>query len=169
VKPGGRAFLNDADRSYRFDLRVATSLRRWINLCAPAEFCGFLVGQLVGQFAAGSRDISDVVPVQNADTALDGFAITTTDARWARCEAERRGLELIAVVHSHSQGRLELSQADIEGVEMSDLPWMVVAVPNSAFPDRLACVVHEAGSAKLVWTHPNLLASQLGNCICLSG
>jgi len=128
----------------RFTASSAGRLRRLAFSALNAEICGFLLGREETSYV----QVDDVLVVRNGDSGWSAFAISDEEASWAQREAARLRLEIVALFHSHSCGSVALSQADLDGVIVSDLTWVVVA------PDAdkgTVCVgVYGAGAARLV-------------------
>jgi proteasome lid subunit RPN8/RPN11 len=134
--------------SYIFAPRAVLRMHALMQSSGNSEFCGFLTGHL----QPWAIQIEDVLAVRNADTCRHGFAISDEEARRARCEAARLGLQIVAVVHSHPSGSLALSPLDRECVLVSDVPWVVVVVDRLSVTGGMSCVVHEAGTGHLLDT-----------------
>lgn len=102
------------------------------------EFCGFLLGYRT----TGDVFVTEVIVVHNSSLRDDGFAISEASRGRTRFWATTRGLEMIAVVHSHPKGSRELSPADEYGLSISDLPWVLV-VADDCLEDGVLFLVFE--------------------------
>jgi len=87
-------------------LRLAASILERIQLhgerAYPEEGAGFLLGKEYPE--RGVRNVVDVIALQNAreaDARGRRYLITPLDYLRAEMQAERQGLELVGVFHSH--------------------------------------------------------------------
>ena len=85
---------------------------------AAGEICGIFLGHGVA--------VSEFLPLHNADQDADRFALADADVRHAHRYARQHDLEVLALVHSHPRGPVQLSREDLDVVRSSTLPWAVV-------------------------------------------
>lgn len=105
------------------------ALADYAREAAPQEACGILVG--VGE------QVEDVIPIPNA--AADPIHhYRLDDAAFARAlmQLDKRGLELLAVYHSHPDGEPIPSPTDIRQATFPDTPYVIIGL--SAGEARLA-------------------------------
>jgi proteasome lid subunit RPN8/RPN11 len=105
----------------------------------PEECCGLIVGGDGERFRHVYRCHNDMTAQHNDDPVAfprdnrSGFYVRGADILHAEREAERRGLRVTAVYHSHVGARAYLSETDLEYAEheLSQFPnadWIVLAV-----------------------------------------
>lgn len=82
----------------------------------PKECCGVVIV---------NKGREQYVPCRNQSTEKDRFRIHPEDF----ADAEDLG-EIICIVHSHPFMPAAPSEADLIGCEKSELPWLIVSVPN---------------------------------------
>jgi proteasome lid subunit RPN8/RPN11 len=100
---------------------VARLEKAW-RVALPFEACGVLLGS---KDAAGAV-ASDVVEARSV-LARGAFEIPDLEMRRFAVLAEGRGLEIVALFHSHPSDSLELSEADRAALRHAPWPWVVVA------------------------------------------
>lgn len=89
----------------------------------PLEASGFLLGVRRGR----ERHATDIVLSQGGAAAHGAFEIADHELRRLKAWAEDRGLDILALFHSHPSGSLILSAADRAALRHSEWPWLVVA------------------------------------------
>lgn len=88
------------------------------------EVVGFLLG--IDGMAVDAVGVENAL---NADgAALDAFAVRDEDLRAVRAHAVRRKLSVLAMYHSHPNGRIALSPRDAESLRHSDVPWLIAGI-----------------------------------------
>ena len=73
----------------------------------PEEACGLLAGPLA------SGDVEVVYPCRNLDASATVYTLDPKDHLQADRDAQRRGLEIIGVYHSHTHSEAYPSPTDI--------------------------------------------------------
>ena len=102
----------------------------------PEEGAGVLLGTL----AAGARSVSVALPLENtfeAEKRTRRYMISPEDMLSAEMQAEKRGVEVIGIFHSHPDHPAEPSDFDREWA----LPWyayLITSVRNGV-ADRTRC------------------------------
>jgi len=88
----------------------------------PRECCGILVGKEQGT----RRIVTEVLPVQNAraDSPRNRFLILPEDVLRCLHEAERSGVEILGVYHSHPDQPAQPSEFDRQYA----WPWLVYLI-----------------------------------------
>ncbi|NWG16620.1 MAG: M67 family metallopeptidase [Chloroflexi bacterium] len=102
---------------------LARDLIRHAQDAAPLEACGILLG--------ASGQVREVVPVRNA--AADPQHFYRLDERQfvtAVFEAEKRGLSLLSLYHSHPGGEPIPSPADVAQAAYPDTPYLIIGLKN---------------------------------------
>ncbi len=89
-------------------------LLRWSAEALPAEACGVLVGERQGA-RLRTRRVMLGRNIAEADQA-SAFELHPEDIVAASVAAERAGLEVVGIWHSHPAGPAEPSRADLRGV-----------------------------------------------------
>lgn len=114
--------------------------RDMVALCVaayPGEGCGFLLGTE----QQGIRQISQVIPIDNAASGPDQlrrFTMSPLDFMRAERTAAREGLQLLGVFHSHPDHLPVPSRHDLEGA-MPTLSYPILAIAGRDQPQpRLA-------------------------------
>jgi proteasome lid subunit RPN8/RPN11 len=67
--------------------------------CRPMECCGFLLGKRQG----GSLRVVETLPAANITSGPDRYRIAPEGVLEAELHSRRRGLEVIAIYHSHRE------------------------------------------------------------------
>jgi proteasome lid subunit RPN8/RPN11 len=129
---------------------VLGELRRSCEQAHPSEACGLLLGGHSGVF----RRVSELTACRNAachDTARH-FELDPADFVRAAFAAARRGLDVVAVYHSHPDAPGWPSVADAVA---ADVAWMHVIVPVATTRDGV-----RAGAPR-AFVRPEPLAPRL--------
>jgi proteasome lid subunit RPN8/RPN11 len=103
----------------QIDPPAAAAIRAHLEAAYPEEGAGFLLGEVDGDDV---RRVRDVLPIANArenGARRTRYLITPHDTVRADYEAERRGLEILGVFHSHPDVPDVPSEFDREWA----LPW----------------------------------------------
>jgi proteasome lid subunit RPN8/RPN11 len=99
----------------------------------PEEACGFLFGR----FDHPDAVATEALPVRNRAEALRRrrFAITPEDYRAAERYAERHGLELVGIYHSHPDHPAEPSEHD-RAAALPGLSYLILSVRGGRPAER---------------------------------
>ena len=81
------------------------TMRQHVAAAAPEEACGLLYGE--------GRRILDALPVENIEHSRVRFRMSPAGQVEAMLDIERRGLELLALYHSHPMGPDAPSPTDL--------------------------------------------------------
>lgn len=93
----------------------------WCRAAAPAEACGFVAGS--------GRRARRVYPVDNVHPHPERFYTMHPQQQLAALfDMERRGLELLAIFHSHPGGPPEPSPVDVARALWPDALYIIVSV-----------------------------------------
>ena len=101
-----------------FDPGVLDAIHKHGEAAYPNEGCGLMLGRADG----GDRQATDILPIQNGrepEAAHNRYLITPQDMLRGEDEAERRGLDVIGIFHSHPDHQAQPSEFDREYA----LPW----------------------------------------------
>jgi proteasome lid subunit RPN8/RPN11 len=101
---------------------LRSQLRRALDAALPGECCGVLLGNS----ESGRLDVGRVLSTLNASTIAGTFSIPDHELRRVLSVAAQLGEPIIAVFHSHPDGRSDLSELDRMALAYSDWPWVVV-------------------------------------------
>lgn len=97
----------------------------WCRAAAPAEACGFVAGS--------GRRARRVYPVDNVHPHPERFYTMHPQQQLAALfDMERRGLELLAIFHSHPGGPPEPSPVDVARALWPDALYIIVSVDRGA-------------------------------------
>ena len=106
---------------------VADALARACDRAFPLEACGFLLAA-----AQHGRPIAtEIVITVGSAGYRDEFEIPDHELRRMGAYAEDRGLQIVALFHSHPSGDPRLSATDRAALRYSAWPWVIVTRPNA--------------------------------------
>ena len=95
---------------------------------ARIEQAGFLIGRVEG----GEVYVEMVMFGRNVEESPLRFKIDSDDVYRAISEAEKRGLEIVGIFHSHPAPPA-LSKLDKKGMELWPVIWLVVDSRNGSY------------------------------------
>lgn len=110
--------MTGGERTFVIASNVAEALLFHAKLEAPRECCGLLIGQ--ANLATG------FTPLNNESSKYGTFQLTSSMLAVQR-RIRSKGLEVLAVYHSHPSAAAVLSVSDRRGIAASRLPWVVVS------------------------------------------
>ena len=93
---------------------------KYLEKCFPNEGCGLLVERGGNEFFWPCKNIA-----ANLEEEIT-FAINPLD--FAACEDS--GAEILAVIHSHTQGSADPSEADIHNCKVYMLDWYIYSIKD---------------------------------------
>ncbi len=95
----------------------------------PYEICGFMIGKM--DFSTGDRECLEVFQVenQNKERANDRFEIHPKDYMKVEDYAEKKGLMIVGIYHSHPDHPDRPSQTDLMFAQ-PDMSYIIVSVEN---------------------------------------
>ena len=82
----------------------------------PNESCGLLLGE--------NDAVAEILPMRNVDESPLTFSIESTELVDAYNLAERKGLQVIAIFHSHP-AQPSPSSTDIKFMEINPVVWLI--------------------------------------------
>jgi len=95
----------------------------------PYEICGFLLGKI--DYGKNLRVVEDVIQVenQNKERANDRFEISPKDYLDVEKYADKKGLQIIGIYHSHPDHPDKPSKTDLRFAQ-PDMSYIIVSVNN---------------------------------------
>ncbi|MCS7116401.1 MAG: M67 family metallopeptidase [Nitrososphaerota archaeon] len=94
----------------------------------PLEACALLIGRVYGDVAV----VYKVSIVENADASQITFSIRPEDLLRAYLDAEREGLDVIGVFHSHPAPP-QPSVRDLEFMKINPIVWLIISKPSGDY------------------------------------
>ncbi len=89
---------------------------------SEVEVCGFLFGRREGE----TFQVEEVRFVTNRLNSPMEFEMEPMEMAEAIDEAERRGLDVVGIFHSHPQCPPRPSRRDLEGMKVWQVVWLIV-------------------------------------------
>lgn len=102
------------------------SLARFANEALPNESCAFLLG------SSGNSSISEILLMKNADSSPFTFSIAPSQLLEAYDVAEKRGLQVVGIFHSHP-GKPLPSSTDKKYMEINPVTWLIYSTTEGTF------------------------------------
>ena len=93
----------------------------------PSESCAFLLGSGETEIA-----ITEIMPMRNADESRASFSIEPQELLKAYDTAERKGLQVAGIFHSHPS-RPAPSSTDKKFMEINPVVWLIYSTTESRF------------------------------------
>jgi proteasome lid subunit RPN8/RPN11 len=121
---------------------AAAALRLACDEAWPREACGALVGRR----GADETTALAALPARGA-AARGAFEISGRELRRMSAWAEHRGLEIVAVFHSHPSGAPELSGPDRDALRHAVWPWVVVTRASGEM-EEITLAAYAPGNAR---------------------
>jgi proteasome lid subunit RPN8/RPN11 len=88
----------------------------------PNESCAFLLGR--------NDKVAEILPMRNIDESPVTFNIDPTELIYAYNLAESKGMEVIAIFHSHP-AKAWPSSTDIKFMEINPVVWVIYSTTES--------------------------------------
>jgi proteasome lid subunit RPN8/RPN11 len=107
----------------------------------PLEACGFLLGTN----DSAAINVIDIALPSSAAGSLDGFELADHEIARVTAYAADRGLEIVAIFHSHPSGYPGLSETDAAAIRHSQWPWVLI---SSRPPDGINILAFAAETAE---------------------
>ena len=108
------------------DKHLRTIIDRAIN--SSVEEAGLLIGEK----RKGEVLVKDIVFGRNVENSPVKFRIDGRDVYRAVIEAEKRGLEIVGIFHSHPASPTP-SKMDMEGMELWPVLWLIIDSRNGNY------------------------------------
>ncbi len=96
-------------------------LIRHAENAAPNESCALLFGSQDGDKVA----VSDIFLTENTDKSLTRFAISNEDLLEGYQHAERNGLDVVGIFHSHPHSEAVPSDTDMRFMQINPVVWVI--------------------------------------------
>lgn len=104
------------------------ALKFEVDKAWPIEACALLVGKIHNDVAI----VHKVVIVKNVDNSQFTFSIKPEDLLQIYLDAERNGLDVIGVFHSHPT-QPQPSIKDLEFMRVNPIVWLIIAKPSGNY------------------------------------
>lgn len=88
---------------------------------APAESCALLFGHE----ESGTSTVNEVFLTQNMENSPVNFTISNDELLSGYKEAEKKGLDVIGIFHSHPHSKAMPSSTDKEFMTINPVVWMI--------------------------------------------
>lgn len=105
---------------------VKQTVETYLSTVLPEEGCGFLLGRY--------RLVSEFHPAENELHSPVAYLMSPHDQIRIMLEAEERDLEILAIIHSHPNGPLALSQTDLKEAKWFDQNYLIVSFQAPSTP-----------------------------------
>ncbi|HJS82266.1 MAG TPA: M67 family metallopeptidase [Nitrososphaera sp.] len=92
----------------------------------PNESCAFLLGQ------SAESKVVEILPMTNADSSPYSFSIEPAELLAAYDTAEKKGLHVIGIFHSHP-GKSSPSATDLKFMELNPVVWVIYSTTEGTF------------------------------------
>jgi len=106
-------FLSFVDRQY---------LNRLVECSRPKETCGFLLGRAENEGFV----VLKIIPATNTLNSATAFEIAPSDVLKAFEEADKLGLDVIGIYHSHPAPP-EPSAIDLRYMKFNPMVWLIIS------------------------------------------
>jgi len=114
-------------------IRVPASLREFVpvrdekeevSMLQTHERCGVLIGIREDDVIT----VKEIVEIENIAESPFLFEMSPEGLYKAWMDAERKGMDVVAVFHTHPAGNARPSAFDLEGLKQTGLPWVIVGI-----------------------------------------
>lgn len=103
-----------------------TRLARFANDALPNESCAFLFG------SSNESTVTEILPMKNVDSSPYSFSIEPSELLDAYDKAEKKGLDVIGIFHSHP-GKPSPSTTDLKFMEINPVIWLIYSTTEDGF------------------------------------
>ena len=97
----------------------------------PNESCAFLLGSV------DNLTVAEVLPLKSAELSPYSFSIAPAALLEAYETAERKGLQVIGIFHSHP-GKPSPSSTDLKYMEINPVVWLIYSSTENKFEAYVA-------------------------------
>ncbi len=95
-----------------------------VSIICDVERCGVLLGHKNGDCIV----VEEIVEVENASKNPNEFEIDPYNLYEIWVDAEKRGLDIVAVFHTHPFGLAKPSSLDIQGLKQTGMIWVIIGI-----------------------------------------
>ena len=106
------------------------------------EACGFLLGK---SDSSGGK-VTAIICSQVPEPVAGEFEISPSEIRRIRRHSKERGLEILALFHTHPSGNPAMSDSDRNALQHSEWPWVIVTW--SASENRFTLTGYQTGAGE---------------------
>ena len=103
-----------------------TRLARFANEALPNESCALLVG------SSSESTVTEILLMKNVDISPYSFSIEPSELLVAYDKAEKKGLDVIGIFHSHP-GKPSPSTIDLKYMEINPVIWLIYSTTEDGF------------------------------------
>jgi|SRR6185503_144493 proteasome lid subunit RPN8/RPN11 len=103
-----------------------TRLARFANEALPNESCALLVG------SSSESTVTEILLMKNVDISPYSFSIEPSELLDAYDKAEKKGLDVIGIFHSHP-GKPSPSTTDLKYMEINPVIWLIYSTTEDRF------------------------------------
>ena len=103
-----------------------TGLVRFANEALPNESCAFLIG------SSNESTVTEILFMKNVDSSPYSFSIEPSELLDAYDKAEKKGLDVIGIFHSHP-GKPSPSTTDTKYMEINPVIWLIYSTTEDRF------------------------------------
>ncbi len=100
------------------------------NRCSPQESCAILYGEVDG---GGRAVVSDVFLARNEEESSTSFAVSGEELIEAYQRAQRDGVQVVGVFHSHPGSEARPSEKDVRFMEINPVAWVIYSGTDLEF------------------------------------
>ena len=114
-------------------IRIPASLRQFVPIRDEKEEVSMLqsyerCGVLIGIREDDVITVKEVVEIENIADSPFLFEMSPEGLYKAWMDAEKKGMDVVAVFHTHPTGNARPSAFDLEGLKQTGLPWVIVGI-----------------------------------------
>ncbi len=95
-----------------------------VSIICDVERCGVLLGHKNGDCIV----VEEIVEVENASKNPNEFEIDPYNLYEIWVDAEKRGLDIVAVFHTHPFGLAKPSSLDVQGLKQTGMIWVIIGI-----------------------------------------
>lgn len=117
-----------------------TIIQRELEINRPFEACGVLIGLTDGHTVKVKRTI----PIKSANRAERRFKLDSIELYKAWNDADKEGLDIVGIYHSHPLNPAKPSKWDIEYMQNEQHIWLIAGI------DGIFAYIWEAGEVQAV-------------------
>lgn len=108
-----------------------TRLAKYAKEALPNESCAFLIG------SSNESTVTEILFMKNVDSSPYSFSIEPSELLDAYDKAEKKGLDVIGIFHSHP-GKPSPSTTDMKYMEINPVIWLIYSTTEARFEAYLS-------------------------------